>query len=291
LSIKDKQTAFCLQHITFKTLSEPAMAQEYYIREPDSETARGPFDMEKIATLAEAGQVTRETLYYDDELESWAEIGSNEEIALQVFPEKKRLTLRQKDATEMNLINRAPAVSDEPVKVEEMLAAAGGDTRETRSFKKKQAWEERTAKVSIPVIGSILAASAVSLVYPSINVINRILDEGGVSVAILLQHPALILGFLDTVMAIFLFLAVTEVFPLVRLRAAFGIGFFGFTYWSAHVNGVEDALYACYSIIAYGLGLYFATLTLSFKVMFLSAIIGFAGVGGYLYFTTIKALL
>ena len=33
------------------------MPEEYYIRQPDSENAKGPYSVDKLVTLAEAGQV------------------------------------------------------------------------------------------------------------------------------------------------------------------------------------------------------------------------------------------
>ena len=62
------------------------MADEYYIRKPDQETARGPYNIEKLQSLAEAGQVDTETLYYDENLETWAAIASNEELRHEIFP-------------------------------------------------------------------------------------------------------------------------------------------------------------------------------------------------------------
>ncbi len=50
---------------------EEPVAEEYYIRAPDSEDARGPFNMEKLSSLVEIDQVDKETLYYDDEKEEW----------------------------------------------------------------------------------------------------------------------------------------------------------------------------------------------------------------------------
>ena len=51
---------------------------EYYIRTPEQDESRGPFDASKLRTLAEAGQVTENTLYYDEDKEEWIPMASNE---------------------------------------------------------------------------------------------------------------------------------------------------------------------------------------------------------------------
>ncbi|HEY5228616.1 MAG TPA: GYF domain-containing protein, partial [Opitutaceae bacterium] len=54
--------------------------QEYYIREASENEARGPYNMEQLVSLAETGQVTIETLWYDAALEDWALIGNNDAL-------------------------------------------------------------------------------------------------------------------------------------------------------------------------------------------------------------------
>ena len=39
--------------------------QEFYIRNASETEARGPFNLEQMVSLAEAGQVTADTLYYE----------------------------------------------------------------------------------------------------------------------------------------------------------------------------------------------------------------------------------
>jgi hypothetical protein len=70
--------------------------QEYFVRKPDSENARGPFNLEKLKSLAEAGQVDRESLYYDAATENWKKVGDNPGLCAHLFPEKVKLTLKKK---------------------------------------------------------------------------------------------------------------------------------------------------------------------------------------------------
>ena len=50
---------------------------EIYIRNPTDTEARGPFTAQQAADLAEAGQITPETLTYDATTEQWTAIGIN----------------------------------------------------------------------------------------------------------------------------------------------------------------------------------------------------------------------
>jgi len=53
--------------------------EEIYIRSESETEARGPFNLEQLVSLADTGQVTAETLFYDANTEQWSAIGSNEE--------------------------------------------------------------------------------------------------------------------------------------------------------------------------------------------------------------------
>ena len=73
--------------------------QEYYIREASENEARGPFNLEQLISLAETGQVTVETLWYDAALEDWTAIGATEELKTSLFPEKRKLRMKVKEAS------------------------------------------------------------------------------------------------------------------------------------------------------------------------------------------------
>ena len=67
---------------------------DYYIRTPEQNESRGPFDISKLLTLAEAGQINPNTLYYDEEKEEWIPIALNDALRAQVFPEREKLSLK-----------------------------------------------------------------------------------------------------------------------------------------------------------------------------------------------------
>ena len=68
---------------------------EYFIRYPDSEEAKGPYNIEQLQSLSEAKRVKPETLYYDEDKEVWVAVNSNEELNESLFPTDKKLVVQQ----------------------------------------------------------------------------------------------------------------------------------------------------------------------------------------------------
>jgi hypothetical protein len=266
------------------------MAEEYFIRGPEEETARGPYGIDELLTLAEAGQITPEHYYFDPRMESWALILTNEPLKDKIFPEKKRLTLRKKTEDEIASLNKGEEET-EAVKVEEMLAAAEGHTEETKYVRNKRLWQERTAALSVPTLGVMLLISALSVLYPSWNIVNGIINEQEGAWQLLFQQPVVLLGALDLIMAAFLFLNATEIFPLIRFRAMLGAGFFSIIFFSNFLNGDPQGAWMCLSNLAFGVGLYVCTLTLNFPMMVASAGFGIAGALGIAWYSNLVPLL
>jgi hypothetical protein len=266
------------------------MAEEYFIRGPEEETASGPYAADALITLAEAGKISPDHYYFDPRMESWALIRSNEALFAEIFPEKKQLTLRKKTAEEIQSINKEDDPSP-PVKVEEMLAAAEGHTSETRHVRTRREWRERTAAISVPTLGILLLISALSVLYPSWNIINAILNDAEGAWQQLFQKPVVFLGLLDLIMGAFLLLNATEIFPLIRFRAMLGAGFFTILYAANWLNGDPQGLWMAISSLAFGCGLYICTLTLYFPLMAAAATIGAAGALGIAWFSNLVPLL
>lgn len=266
------------------------MAEEYFIRAPEDETARGPYGIDELLTLAEADKLTPEFYYFDAQMESWAQIQTNEDLKAKVFPEKQKLTLRKKSSEEIASLN-AEDEFEEPVKVDEMLAAAEGHTKETKHVRTRKIWQERTANLSVPVLGTMLLVSALSVLYPSWNIINSILSDTPGAWSVLFQNPVVFLGALDLVMGVFLLLNATEVFPLIRFRAMLGAGFFATVYFFNYMNGDAQGLYLALANLGLGFGLYTCTITLRFTLMLVAASIGLAGSFGIIWFSNLAPLL
>ena len=73
--------------------------QEFYIREASEAEARGPFNQEQLVSLAETGQLTVDTLWYDPAVEDWAAIGTNDNAdgskeLNAIYPGGKRISIQ-----------------------------------------------------------------------------------------------------------------------------------------------------------------------------------------------------
>jgi len=179
--------------------------QEIYIRNATETEARGPFNAQQVADLAEAGQVTAETLIYDAGTEQWIALTANAELMAAVFPEKKKLFLKAK---EFKALNKPPV--------------AEGRTADTRGKSNPQIAMARAAKIGMfgALVTLVLAAAAEIL--PGSDALLS-MDP-----AKLLVQPLVLLGVVDIALAIMLALGVMSVYPFIRFRAALGFGLMGF---------------------------------------------------------------
>ena len=259
------------------------MAEEYYIRQPEADNARGPFNLSKLTGMAETGQIDLNTLIYHEE--KWLAIGSSEELKQTIFPEKRKLGLKVKSDEDLNLLN-VDEDEEETIAVADMLAAAEGDTEETKHIKEKAIWQNKAAAIAIPCIGVIMILSAITHIYPSIDIVQTVIDDE--DYMLLLRRPLILVGALDLFFAISLFLSITEIYPLLRLRAMVGLGYFGFLHWATWQTGDQMSLYLMVSSIGAGMGIFICTLTLNFMLMASFAVFGILGVGSYFYFTVIQ---
>ena len=243
--------------------------QEFYIRNASETEARGPFNHEHMVSLAENGQITKETLYYDAGTEQWVALGTTPEVCAIVFPQKVALKLKAK--TTFNTLNVADA-NAAPISVDQLLAAAEGRTAETADKLDPSIARERAAGIGRWSALVILCISAASLCLPSIDVLTKLDIKG------LLLHPMAILGVGQAVLALLLLLQVTQAYPVVRLSATLGMGMVGFILWS---RGQPPPMA---SFALGSLGLYFCTVFINFIGVGLAAGIGLAGMAGYAMF-------
>lgn len=283
---------------------------EYYIRTEDSDEARGPYPIDHLQSLGETGQIDRETLIFDPDMEVWIEIGKHESLGPAIFPERKKLVLKakeepppQKKKSEKRKIDRNPEADSEDAPpaeapqtrqssdtddegnelpthdVNEMLLAAEGQTEDTEHLKRKQERQNAAASISLPGLGLIMVLSAFTLIYPNYPILQEALSGEGNYLT--LADPMIIIGMLDLIFGIFLFLAVSEIFPAIRLRAALGLGFWGFIFWA----GGDPALMGI--AVAGHLALFICTLTLNLYMMMVGLVLGVASFGflAYLAFT------
>jgi len=243
--------------------------QEFYIRSASETEARGPFSVEQLTSLAETGQVTPETLYYDANAEKWIVMGENAEVHALVFPEKKKLTIK-KDAQVATLNQQ----SDEraPISVHDMLAAAEGHTEDTKERSAGMVMAERCAKLGMWGCIAMLIVAAAAEILPSIEVLTKFTPAG------LMNAPLVILGVIDVFLTVMLLLGVVSMYPFIRFRAMLGLGFLGFVFWT---RGEHTPLLAA---LAGSVGLYMCTVFVSYLPIAIGLGLGLAGMGGLAYF-------
>lgn len=243
---------------------------DYYIRTPEQDESRGPFNISKLLTLAEAGQVTENTLYYDEEKEEWIPIALNEELKAQVFPKSESLKLRIGESSE-DEISSDDSTDDGGIDVKNLLKAAEADTEETRHLKRSQKSFERAVALASMTLGLMMILSSISFFIPHLDAIQGAVNEG--NYANLVNYPFLLVGIFDLVMAVLLLLSVTEVYPLIRGRSMLGFGFGVYVGWA-----LGDPLI----MLAFGLGgagVFLATISQRLSLMILSIVMGIGGNG------------
>lgn len=242
--------------------------QEYYIRNENETEARGPFNVEQLTSLIESGQLSLETLYYEASTEQWTAIGASTELKAALFPEKKKLVVKAKE--NLKTLNTA-SDSRPPITVDDMLAAAEGRTKDTEDKLDPAIAMARAAAIGTwSAIGMLLIACA-GEALPSIDFILAF------DPALLPQHPLLILGAIDLFLALMLMLGMVTLYPFVRFRAALGLGFMGFIFYT---QGLGMPLLA---VVAGSAGLYLCTVTVSLIPVIAAGAVGLVGMAGATY--------
>lgn len=242
--------------------------QEFYIRNESDTEARGPFNLEQLSSLAENGQVTDETVYFDPESEEWKSVGSNEELKAQLFPEKKKLSLKAKE--DINSLNESEE-SVPPIEVSDMLAAAEGRTEDTKDKKDTSEDLARAAKLGMYCCTIATFISGAALLAPSIDTI-----VAG-NYPKLLTQPFAVLGAVDLLITLALFLQAVQIYPFVRFRAALGAGFLGVFFYT---QGEPTTALAA---VVGSVGLYFSTVFTNLAAVLLATVMALGGMGYFAY--------
>ncbi len=242
--------------------------QEYYIREASENEARGPFNLEQLISLAETGQVTVETLWYDAALEDWTAIGATEDLKTSLFPEKRKLRMKVKEVS--SPARRSDLLA--PITVQEMLAGAEGRTDETKDKIDPALMQAQAARIGMWAAVICLVLAAAGELLPSADAIQAVdLNQ-------IVHQPLVFLGALDLFMAVMLGLGVVAFYPFIRFRAALGLGLFGFLYYT---QGQNMPLIAA---IGGAVGLYLVTVCVNMFPVIVVAALGIAGMAGTSYF-------
>jgi hypothetical protein len=243
--------------------------QEFYIRNASETEAHGPFTQEQLVSLAEAGKVDPQTLYYEAGTEQWISIGANADLKAIVFPEKRRLTIKPKDRIES--VNAAADLAP-PLSVNDMLAAAEGRTAETRDKRDKSISMERAARLGRYACIIMLFLSASGLLVPWIEQIVSFDWQT------LVAQPTVYFGFFDFFLMIFLLLGEMSLYPVVRFRCALGLGFLAIIFWC------QGEVVPIITLAAGAFGLYLSTIFVSYVALALFSGIGLAGMLAFAYY-------
>ena len=243
--------------------------QEFYIRTASETEAHGPFTQEQLVSLAEAGKVDPQTLYYEANTEQWVSIGSNHELKQLIFPEKKRLTIKGKE--KIPTLNEGPDPPP-PLVVTDMLAAAEGRTSETSGKRDNIVLLQRATKIARFSIIALLIISAVSLLLPSVDLIASF------NLPKLALVPFVYIGAFDVLLTISLLLGVVTIYPVIRFRSMLALGFLGLIFWS------QGQIVPLFAVMAGSLGIYLTTIFVSYVGLGLSVGLGLAGMLGFAYY-------
>ena len=243
--------------------------QEFYIRHASETEARGPFSLEQLISLAATGGVTADSLYYDANAEQWASIRNNPAVIASVFPEKKKLSIKAKD--DVLTLNRTKTDSSAPITVDAMLAAAEGRTAETKNKIRDEFAASRAAAAGMWALVAMFLVSATGSMFTAIDVIKT-MDPAKIA-----AHPLALLGAIDLIFAVLLGLGLVSLYPLVRIRAACGIGFFGLIFFLQGDHGLM------LGAIAGGAGLYLCTVCISLLPTIIATAAGLGGLGYVAY--------
>ncbi len=237
--------------------------QELYIRNESETEARGPFSPQQVADLAEAGQVSADTLIYDATTEQWVALNTNAELMAVVFPEKRKLSLKAKEIKTLN----KPDEGAKPITVNDMLAAAEGRTDDTKDKRDPEGEMARAAKFGLygALVALLLAAAGELL--PSTEALMAM------DMAKLMERPFVFFGLFDLALVVLLALGMVTLYPVVRFRAALGLGLMGFIFYAQGLSvPLLQVLLGC-------AGLYCCTVFVTLVPAILAAAAAIGGMG------------
>lgn len=234
-----------------------------FIRNPADREPKGPFTLQQVADLVATGQVSAHTLVFDSSRQEWVAIESIPAIKHAVIPALPKLALKRPESARAGLNASAASKGEVP----DRLAAAEGQTAATASRRKGPDSTARAIAVAhYGAIAGLLLAAAANLA-PAHEAVTSLRASQ------LVLEPLAGLGLLDLVLGVVLALGVTSTHPLIRFRAAGGLGLAGFIYF-AQGRSLELALVTCGCT-----GIFSCTVVLRMAPAILSAALSVGGMG------------
>lgn len=271
---------------------------EYLVRAPGSENTDGPFSVDQLKELVTAELVTPETLYKTEDMEDFLPIGDQSDLWGQIKAQPKvGLKLKKKESkpdpeaegakpTKKKTPEAAPPPSptDESSNIDVMLAAAEGKTAQTKHVQKLKKSRERAVTLLLPGIVLMLFLSIGGLIQPVWEQVFEMFKSGEYSVDILFNHKTLLFVIADLFLAIGIGLGQTGLFPLLRFRAALGLGFFAYVFYSR-----GDPL-AVAALTGLQFGMLSSTLCTRLGSTFIMVAIGLGGGGVLIWLAWFKGM-
>jgi len=125
----------------------------------------------------------------------------------------------------------------------------------------------RAAKIGMWAAIVILVVSAAGEILPGTDALMSMEPDQ------IVVHPLVVLGSIDVIFAVLLGLGMTNIYPMIRFRAALGFGLLGFMFYAQglHLPLIEVAIGSA--------GLYLATIFTSILPVIAAAGAGVAGMG------------
>ncbi len=246
--------------------------KEYHIRAPESTRGHGPYTVEALCEMGEQGKIEEETLFWSTQKEAWVAFIDDSPLFSQVFPGRSKLHLSDPAAEEENLpINRDEG---DELTVNDMLATANAETDETRHLARRERNRQLSVKIVPWGLGAGLGLSGAALVASQWDLFKEVIDTREYS--LLASEPFLFIGVLDLVVGLLCALGVSALYPVLRLRLALGIGYFGYIFWSWQMP------WAAGGVVLASLGMFAMTLSANLLVTILSVSLAVGGMAIFL---------
>lgn len=257
--------------------------REYYIRKEGDEEAAGPYNLDQITSLIEAGKLDKEAYVYDIDKEEWIPIEDCEELMTVLFPKKTKLTL-QTEPEELEddedgsgkkkskKDSEPPELPDakEGISVQTMLAQAEGREGDDLSGKSPVEKRAQSAFLGLRFTTLFVLGSAVAMAFLEWDLVK---SANAIS---MVRSPYILFGIADVLLGIVLLLQVTEIYPLVRFRAAIGLGTLSILFFTS-----GDPLLALTNAVLC-VSIYFCTATLNTRKVIPFCVTGVLGLAGYI---------
>jgi hypothetical protein len=161
--------------------------------------------------------------------------------------------------------------------VDDLLAAAEGQTDEMALLREERKWRDRAVALAMPLMALLMLISGIVLLFPLRNTIFSTISGSGSWLG-LAEHPRAILGALDLVLALLLGLAVTTVYPILRLRLMAGLGYLGYFAYAEWAAGRATGLAEIFLLAVFSAGVFVCTITSRFAVMLVSGLAALAAI-------------